>query len=139
MGSPIRTPPGHRLLRISPRRFAATLRPSSLHSAKASTIHPYVFLLRIITINKSAVVFLPQKTDFFCFLIFSCQSAFKKNRLGGGIVLFGQTKIQTARTATPRLCFWIYITQGLLYAGMEPVSTPFGSLFHHLSDGTIFA
>ena len=41
VGFPIRTSPDHRLLRASPKHFAATLRPSSLFDAKASSIHPY--------------------------------------------------------------------------------------------------
>lgn len=40
-GFPIRTSSDHRLLRTSPKLFAATQRPSSPFGAKASTIHPY--------------------------------------------------------------------------------------------------
>ena len=113
-GFPIRTSPDHRLLRTYPRRIAATLRPSSLHGAKASAIHPYAFLflslifplgrVRGFFAKKSAMVFLPQETDFsclprkttkwfcgvFCFLCFSlfdCQRPFKKNRLSRGETL----------------------------------------------------
>lgn len=46
IGFPIRKSPDRRLLRTSPRRIAATLRPSSLNCVKASTIHPYLNRLR---------------------------------------------------------------------------------------------
>ena len=42
VGFPIRTSPDQRLLSISPKRFAAMLRPSSLCCVKASTIRPYI-------------------------------------------------------------------------------------------------
>ena len=64
-GFPIRTSPDQRLLGTSPKRIAATPRPSSLLPTKASTIRPYLLPTRPTPLDRSG----NQVTTYFLVLL----------------------------------------------------------------------